>query len=99
MGEDTRMQAVLAVSPGVSTLPLGDQLTLYDAVAGRTLALNRTAADLFALVDGLSSVADIARSLATAYGRGLDEIVDDVAAAFDELLGLGALRAVASPPR
>jgi hypothetical protein len=95
---DPRMDVVLTVSPGVTSLPLGDELTVFDPASGRALALNSTAADAFALVDGLATVADIARSLAAAYGRGLDEIVDDVAGLLERLRGEGALSPVVVPP-
>jgi hypothetical protein len=60
-------QTVLELAPAVSVLPLGDELSVFNARTGRTLALNRTAADILALVDGSTSLAQISTVVASAY--------------------------------
>lgn len=86
---------VLEVSPGVSALPLGSELTVFDAAAGRSFALNRTAADAFELVDGRCTAEEITRTLSVRYGQTFEDIVDDVMTVLDGLAGSGTLRLVA----
>lgn len=87
-----RPDAVLAVSPTVSVLPLGDELTLYDAASGQTLALNRTAADVLSLLDGNTSIKELEHLLARVYALPLSEAVEAVEAVVDRLLGSGTVR-------
>lgn len=87
------LDTVLMVSPRVSVLPIGDELSLFDDSTGQALALNRTAADILALVDGSATLADIATIVARAYDRPQDEAADAVAAVAATLLEHGAVTA------
>jgi hypothetical protein len=85
------LESVVAVSPAVSLLPLGDELTLFDRERGHTLALNRTAADVLALADGTSTVAEIGASMAAAYDIDREVAMAAVLAVTGDLVALGAL--------
>lgn len=84
-------ETVLVVAPAVSVLPLGEDLSVYNARTGHTLALNRTAADILALVDGSTSLAQISTLVATAYQRPVDETETVVREVADSLLLHGAV--------
>jgi hypothetical protein len=98
MSDGVALDTVLAVSPNVRTMPLGDELTVFDATTGRALALNRTAADIFALVDGTCAVGEISAVLARRHSLDVATIEGDVRSATESLLAQGALTTVASPP-
>jgi hypothetical protein len=94
VGPDT----VLAVASGVRTMPLGDELTVFDASTGRALALNRTAADIFALVDGSTTVREICQVLGHHHHVALARIQDAVTATAEALVRQGAVTTAAAPP-
>ncbi|HEV7186467.1 MAG TPA: PqqD family protein [Blastococcus sp.] len=71
--------------------PLGDELSLFDAATGRALALNRTARDVWSLVDGEATSQQIVAALATAYAVEPEVIADDVALALGELRSAGVV--------
>lgn len=84
-------ETVLSLSPSVSVLPLGDELSVFDAATGQTLALNRTAADILALVDGHTTIAQLASQLARSYPLAPDELVTAVSELADTLLARGTV--------
>jgi hypothetical protein len=72
-------------APTVRSHELGDELTLFDTATGRAVALNGTARDIWALVDGESDVDDIVQTLASAYRVEPALIVADVEMALTQL--------------
>lgn len=94
MREAVSRDALLGASPTVSAMPLGEELSVFDAATGRALVLNRTAADVFALADGHLTSAQIRASLATAYGVEATAIANDVDAGIGQLVAAGVLRVV-----
>ena len=51
----------------VRELDIDGEITLYDGTTSTALVLNRTASDVWRLLDGQRSVADIVALLSTAY--------------------------------
>jgi hypothetical protein len=78
-------------SADVSTMPLGDELTVFDASTGTALVLNRTAADVFALADGRTPVSEAVTVLARAYGVEREDIAAEVADTVGALRAAGVL--------
>lgn len=85
------LETVLELAPAVSMLPLGQDLSVYNAETGKTLALNRTAADILALVDGSTSLAQISTVVASAYQRAVPEVESVVGEVAETLLRHGAV--------
>ena len=85
-------ETVLSLSPTVSVLPLGDELSVFDAATGQTLALNRTAADVLALLDGHTTIEELAVQLARSYPLPAGELVAAVSDVAETLLARGTLR-------
>jgi len=80
--------------PSVLETEMDGDISLYDPASERVTVLNATASDVWRLVDGERSAADITGLLASAYGVAPGSIADDVSAAlrsFEEagLLGGG----------
>lgn len=75
----------------VSTMELGDELSVFHAGTGTALTLNRTASDVFALADGETSVQEAIGVLARAYGVEADGIANDVVEAVRLLREAGVL--------
>ena len=92
------LETVLALAPGVRMLPLGEDLSVFNAETGRTLALNRTAADILALVDGSTSLAQIATVVANAYEQPVPDVETVVGEVADTLLRHGAVTVAARAP-
>jgi hypothetical protein len=65
----------------VSTVELGDELSVFHARTGTALTLNRTASDVLALADGTTTVSEAVVVLARAYGVTTESIAADVAEA------------------
>jgi hypothetical protein len=82
---------VLALAPGVSMLALGDDLSVFNSGTGQTLALNRTAADILALVDGTTSLAQISTIVATAYEQPAAEVENLVGEVAETLMRHGVV--------
>ena len=80
-----------APAPSVRSLPLGDELSVFDSATGRAFALNRTAADVFALADGRATVAEIAQVLSRAYDAEPSGIARDVTLVVRHLTEAGLL--------
>lgn len=78
-------------APSLSTVELGDELSVFDAATGTALTLNRTASDVFALADGHTTVAEAVDVLARAYGVEAAVIADEVAGAVRSLRESGVL--------
>jgi hypothetical protein len=76
-------------------MPLGDELSIFDAATGRAFALNRTAADVFALADGRTTLAEIVLILSRAYDAEPVEVAADVTPVVRELTEAGLLVAEA----
>jgi hypothetical protein len=79
-------------TPGWRAMPVGDEVSLFDATTGRALRLNRTAADVYALADGEHTVDELVAVLARAYAVTPQSIAEDVANGVRELVDAGALR-------
>lgn len=77
--------------PGLRIMEMGEDVSVFDPATGQAVALNRTAADVFALADGTTPVAQIAQTLATAYDTTPEAITADVAAAVGSLTEAGVL--------
>lgn len=80
-----------APAPELSTAELGDELSVFHAGTGDALSLNRTAADVFALADGSTTVEEAVRVLSRAYGVPAEDIAADVADAVRLLRDAGVL--------
>lgn len=80
-----------APAPTVSTMPLGDELSIFDSATGRAFALNRTAADVFALADGRTTMTEIVGILSRAYDAEPADVAADVALVVRELTEAGLL--------
>lgn len=78
-------------APTVREMALGDELSLFDTATGTALALNGTARDVWALVDGHSPVEDIVATLAASYRVDPARIDGDVRAAVAALTAAGVL--------
>jgi hypothetical protein len=77
---------------GVREQTLGDdELSLFDPGTGRAVALNRTARDVWALADGVSTVDEVVATLATAYAVPAAEIDADVRAVLRQMTAAGIL--------
>ena len=78
-------------APTVREMALGNELSLFDTATGRALALNGTARDVWALVDGATTVVDIVGTLGRAYGVEAVAIDADVREALDQLAVAGVV--------
>jgi Coenzyme PQQ synthesis protein D (PqqD) len=86
MGKKGQMSSrVCRHAPTVRSHELGDELTLFDTATGRAVALNGTARDIWALVDGQSGVHEIVQTLARAYRVEPEHIAADVETAVTQL--------------
>lgn len=92
------LEMVLSLAPAVSMLPLGEDLSVFNAETGRTLALNRTAADILALVDGSTSLAQISTVVASAYEQPVPDVQAVVGEVAETLLRHGAVTVGAHAP-
>ena len=70
---------------------LDDELTVFDSRTGTAVALNRTAADIFALADGVSTLSEVVATLARNYAVEPSTIADDVRRVVRELTEAGIL--------
>jgi len=73
----------------VSGEELGDDLSLFDSASGKAVALNGTARDIWELVDGEASVADVVATLGGAYRVEPEAIDKDVRETLDRLIAEG----------
>ncbi|TPG18969.1 PqqD family protein [Pedococcus bigeumensis] len=92
------LETVLVLAPAVSMLPLGADLSVFNAESGATLALNRTAADILALVDGATSLAQISTVVASAYEQPVPDVETVVGEVAETLLRHGAVTVGARAP-
>lgn len=72
---------------------IDDEIVVMDLESGNFFSLKDTALDIWRLVDGTRSSADIAAELANDYDLAESELADDVAAFLDEALTAGLLEA------
>ncbi|WP_374420901.1 PqqD family protein [Novosphingobium arvoryzae] len=72
---------------------IDDEIVVMDLESGNFFSLKDTALDIWRLVDGTRSSADIAAELANDYDVAESELADDVAAFLDEALTAGLLEA------
>lgn len=72
------MSGALRASPAVNAHALDDELVLYDSGANRAYVLNASAASLWQLCNGSSTVDQAIHELADTYNRDLDEVTRDV---------------------
>jgi Coenzyme PQQ synthesis protein D (PqqD) len=75
----------------VSTVPLDDNVALYDDVGQLLILLNRTAAAVWERCDGVATLGDVVDSLARAHAETLGTVHDDVVATVRKLCDLGLL--------
>ena len=75
----------------VVTEDLGADICLYRATA-EVLVLNETAADIWRLCDGDSSVSEIVQTLADAYRTPVDAMQSDIDTVIADLVDRGYLR-------
>jgi hypothetical protein len=66
-----------------------NEICLYQPSTDDVVVLNATATDIWELIDGATSLAQLTSELATAYGVAHLEIADDVARAVADLLRQG----------
>jgi hypothetical protein len=85
---------VLAVTQSVSTMPVGDELSVFDRDSGVALSLNRTAAEVFEHIDGHGRLGDVVDRLAGVYGVESGRIRDDVLHVVRALVSAGIVVAV-----
>jgi hypothetical protein len=78
-------------SPTVSVIALDDELSLFDTRTGTAMTLNRTASDIFHLLDGSSSTDDVVAVLARFYGVAPAEIRTDVESTVSDLTAAGVI--------
>ena len=76
-------------------LQYGDTLAVYSPLSDETVSLNSPAASILELCDGTRNVNDIVDELGASVGRDSKVIAGDVAAAIEQLLTIGLLRAAA----
>lgn len=72
---------------------IDDEIVVMDLESGNFFSLKDTALDIWRLVDGTRSPADIAAELANDYDIAESELADDVAAFLDKALTAGLLEA------
>ena len=72
---------------------IDDEIVVMDLESGNFFSLKDTALDIWRLVDGTLSPADIAAELANDYDVGEGELADDVAAFLDKALTAGLIEA------
>lgn len=82
---------MVGAAPSVRSMPLDDELSIFDSATGSAFALNRTAADVFALADGHTSVGEIVEILATVYAAEPADLAPDVERVVTQLTGAGLL--------
>lgn len=72
---------------------IDDEIVVMDLESGNFFSLKDTALDIWRLIDGTRSPADIAAELANDYDVAESELADDVAAFLDKALTAGLLEA------
>ena len=77
---------------------LDEEAVLYDEKHARPVLLNSTAAVVWAALDGLRTVEEIAAELAVQFGAERQRVAADVAAAIASFDELGLLSAPACRP-
>lgn len=87
---------VIGRVPTVREVELEDETALYDSRSRQAIVLNRTASDIWTLLDGSRDLDEIVATLAEAYQVASGDIRTDVEALLDRLMG--ARLAVASAP-
>ena len=78
-------------------LDMGDGLVIYDHGTGLVHHLNHAAGIIWHLSDGDATTGDLARDIATEYGRDLREVEEQVAQLVGTLLALGLVRGAGAP--
>jgi single-stranded DNA-binding protein len=63
-----------------------DDVCLYDPMTERVTILNRTASDIWLMIDGTRDLDQIAQGLASTYGVTAEQIMDDVNETIDRLI-------------
>jgi hypothetical protein len=76
-------------SPGASTVPLDDNVALYDDVGQLLILLNASAAAVWERCDGVTTYAAMVAELAEAHGADTADIEDDVWQTVRKLAELG----------
>lgn len=70
---------------------IDDDVSLYDPSTEQVTVLNGTASDIWRLVDGTRTVAEITDLLASSYGVERSAIADDVRKTIGELTRAGLI--------
>lgn len=96
IGESVEPSSVPVHGEHVSTAEFEGETVLYDAAVCRPVLLNVSAAAVWATIDGRRSVAEIAASVAAAFGADPAAVMPDVTATVARFEALGLL--TVSPP-
>lgn len=79
---------------GVEALTLADEMVLYLPGQELVVSLNHSAAAVWELCDGQTTVAGISRELGQALGRPGRELLAEVEAAVGQLVDLGLVEMI-----
>lgn len=74
-----------APAPSVREMEIDGEITLYHELTQTALVLNSTASDVWRLVDGRRSVADIVALLSSSYAADAETVRAGVESAVDQL--------------
>jgi hypothetical protein len=74
---------------GASSVELDDNIAVYDDVGQLLILLNASAAAVWECCDGVTTISDMARALASAHGADADDIAEDVERTVAKLVELG----------
>ncbi len=84
--------------PGFSAVELDDNVALYDEAGQLLILLNRSAATVWELCDGTTTVDEMLQVLTDAHLGPPDEIADDVRQTIRKLVELGLVAGGADQP-
>lgn len=78
-------------APQILETELGEEISLYDPTTENVVVLNTTASDIWRLSDGESSLDEMVRLLAAAYGVNAEQIRPEVERVIGEFQDQGLL--------
>ena len=78
-------------APQILETELGEEISLYDPTTENVVVLNTTASDIWRLSDGESSLDEMVRLLAAAYGVNAEQIRPEVERVIGEFQEQGLL--------
>lgn len=83
------MTDVLRAAPGLTVEEVGDEICLLRPQDHEVLVLSTSAADVWRLIDGSTSVEEVSADLATAYAADPATVLADVQAVVEDLRARG----------